>query len=545
MYCETFGLREKPFNMTPDPRFIFLSESHREALAHLVYGVDNRTGFIALTGEVGAGKTTVLRAFLTQLDPDRYRTALIFNPCLSAPDLLEAVNREFGIAAEGTGHTALLENLNRFLIRQNEEKRIVVLVIDEAQNLRPEVLEQIRLISNLETDREKLLQIVLSGQPELGRLLERKDLRQLDQRIAVRYHLRPMTSHDTHLYILHRLKVAGAPGSLVFTKGAAKRVYRYSGGLPRLVNIASDRALLAAYTRNAQRIGVRIASAGIADAKSGWVSHRWKALAGAGLAAALLSAAAVLFLYGSGLLERLRPPAPVAAMEPETPREPVTASMPAPEPPVKRFEAALTGPTEAESARAAFNALAGLWGVDPVEDSAAFSGPRALERTARDAGLSLYRFSGNLGALLRLDNPAILELRLPGLTDRRYAALTGTREGQLRMDVSPGETAAITALDLEQCWTGRALVAWKNPLGFPVRLLPGSSGKNVRDLQGLLAQAGAYAGRMTGRYDRQTVSAVWEFQSGRGLEPDGIAGQQTLILLYRAADRAASPGLER
>ncbi|MGE5800435.1 MAG: ExeA family protein [Syntrophaceae bacterium] len=253
--------------MTPDPRFMFLSGSHREALAHLIYGVDNRTGFIALTGEVGSGKTTVLRAFLAQLDPERYRTALIFNPCLSALDLLQAVNREFRIDADGLGHSALLENLNRFLIRQSEEGRIVILVIDEAQNLQPEVLEQIRLISNLETDREKLLQIVLSGQPELGQLLERKDLRQLNQRIVVRYHLRPMTAHDTYLYILHRLNVAGGKGSLTFTKDAAKRIYRYSGGLPRLVNIASDRALLAAYTGNTQTVTARIASAGISDVK--------------------------------------------------------------------------------------------------------------------------------------------------------------------------------------------------------------------------------------------------------------------------------------
>lgn len=539
MYCDHFCLREKPFNMTPDPRFLFLSEGHRDALAHLAYGIDNRTGFIALTGEIGAGKTTVLRALLTQLDPDRYCTALIFNPCLSAPDLLRAVNREFLLPSEGLESPALLEALNRFLIRQHEKGKIVVLVIDEAQNLRPEVLEQIRLISNLETDREKLLQIVLSGQPEMVQLLERKELRQLNQRIVVRYHLRPMTPHDTSLYILHRMKVAGAKGTPSFTKGSVQRIYRYSGGLPRLVNIAADRSLLAAYTRNAQTVTARIASVGIADVKSERASRRWKVLAGAGLATAMLAAAAGIHFYGQELLEHFRPPAPAAAAQP------VTATVPTPEPPPKKLEAAWRGSSEEASARAAFNALAGAWNINPIDGPADLSDPRTMERAVREAGLSLCRFSGNLGGLLRLDSPAILEMRLPGLPDRRYAALTGTREGQLRMDVFPGETATITALDLEQCWTGRALVAWKNPLGFPDRLLPGSSGKNVRDLQRLLAQAGAYAGQVTGRYDRQTVSAVREFQSGRGLEPDGIAGQQTLILLYRAADRAGSPGLER
>lgn len=533
MYCDTFGLREKPFNMTPDLRFLFLSESPREALAHLVYGVENRTGFIALTGEVGAGKTTVLRAFLSQLDPGRYRTALIFNPCLSALDLLQTVNREFQIPADGLSVSELLETLYRYLIGENAEGRIVILVIDEAQNLQPEVLEQIRLISNLETDREKLLQIVLSGQPELGRLLERKDLRQLNQRIVVRYHLRPMTAHDTRLYIIHRLKVAGAGGTPSFTSAAAKRIYRYSGGLPRLVNIAADRALLAAYTRNTQRVTARVAAAGIADVKPG---RKWIPLASAGFAAVAVAAAG-LYFGGQELMDSLRPPAPVAATEP--------AAAPAPVPPAQRFEAALNGLTGAGSARGAFNAVAKFWNVDPIEGPEDVSDPLAMERAVREAGFSLYRFSGNLGGLLRLDSPAILELRLPGTLEKRYVALTGAKDGRVLIDLPPAETAAIAAVDLETHWSGRALVAWKNPLDLPVRILPGTSGKNIRDLQKLLAQAGTYPGQATGRYDRQTISAVREFQSARGLEPDGVAGQQTLILLYRAADPAATPGLAR
>ena len=544
MYCETFGLREKPFNMTPDPRYLFLSGSHREALAHLVYGIDNRTGFIELTGEVGAGKTTVLRSFLAQLDPERYRTALIFNPCLSALDLLQAVNREFQIPAEGLGHTALLEALNLFLIRQNEEGRIVVLVIDEAQNLQPEVLEQIRLISNLETDREKLLQIVLSGQPELGRLLGRNDLRQLNQRIVVRYHLRPMTAHDTYLYILHRLKVAGAKGSLSFTKDAARRIYRYSGGLPRLVNIASDRALLAAYTQNTQTVTARIASAGIADVKHNRASLGRKSLVAAGIATVALAAAALYFV-GQNLPEAFRPTAPVAATQPSAATLPAAASQQTPGTPSQGLEAALSGLTEEASARAALNALAKVWKVNPLEGFVDLSDPQAVERAVRQAGFSVYRFSGNLGALLRLDSPAVLELRLPGAAGKRYVALTGTREGQIQIDLPPDGAGAMPAVDLERYWTGRALVIWKNLLDLPVKITPGASGRHVRDLQGLLARAGAYDGQATGRYDRQTISAVRNFQSAGGIEPDGVAGQQTLILLYRAAGRSDTPGLRR
>ena len=220
MYCEHFGFREKPFSMTPDPRFIFLSRNHREAFAHLLYGIDNRTGFIALTGEVGAGKTTVLRTLLAQLDPGRYCTALIFNPSPSPAELLRSINREFSIPAGGDDPARLLDALNEFLLEQNRDGKTVVLVIDEAQHLGPAVLEQVRLISNLETDRSKLIQIVLAGQPELGRMLSREELRQLDQRIAVRYHLRPMDFDDTAGYIAHRLGVVDGKGKAQFTRWA-------------------------------------------------------------------------------------------------------------------------------------------------------------------------------------------------------------------------------------------------------------------------------------------------------------------------------------
>jgi len=209
MYCHYFGFREKPFNITPNPRFLYLSKNHKEAFAHLLYGINSHAGFIELTGEVGTGKTTVLRTILEQLDDDSHRTAIILNPCLSALELLRNINREFGIAHEGLENGALLEELNRFLLQENRAGRTIVLVIDEAQNLAPAVLEQIRLISNLETESDKLIQILLAGQPELNTLLARAELRQLAQRITVRYHLLPMDFEDSSSYIRHRLQVAG------------------------------------------------------------------------------------------------------------------------------------------------------------------------------------------------------------------------------------------------------------------------------------------------------------------------------------------------
>src|SRR5512133_158457 len=247
MYCNYYAFREKPFNITPNPRFIYLSKHHKEAFAHLLYGINGHAGFIELTGEVGTGKTTVLRTMLEQLDENSYRTALILNPCISAIELLRNINRELGIPHAGLENGALLDELNRFLLQQHSESRTIVLVIDEAQNLAPQVLEQIRLISNLETQTDKLIQIVLAGQPELQELLEKKELRQLAQRITVSYHLLPMDLADTGSYIEHRLQVAAGKGKIVFTPGAVRRIYSYSKGSPRLINIACDRSLLIGY----------------------------------------------------------------------------------------------------------------------------------------------------------------------------------------------------------------------------------------------------------------------------------------------------------
>jgi general secretion pathway protein A len=269
MYCDYYGFREKPFNITPNPRFIFLSKNHRDAFAHLLYGLDTRAGFIELTGEVGTGKTTLLRTFLNRLDNGNNRTALIFNPCLSALELLRSINREFGLPFENLSKGDLLETLNVFLLEQRLAGRNVVLVIDEAQNLEPEVLEQVRLISNLETETDKLLQIVLSGQPELLELLGRPELRQINQRITVRYHLRPMDLEDTGKYINHRLELAGRWRAAVFTRSALKKVFRYSRGIPRLINIACDRALLVGFAEDQREITGKMAANAIAELDGG------------------------------------------------------------------------------------------------------------------------------------------------------------------------------------------------------------------------------------------------------------------------------------
>jgi general secretion pathway protein A len=291
MYENFFGFSERPFHNTPNPRFIFLSRNHREVFAHLLYGIQRRCGFIEVTGEVGTGKTTVLRTLFAQLADDAHRLAFIFNPSLSAVELLRGINREYGIAADANSAAGLLDALNAFLLQENAAGRTVVLVIDEAQNLAPAVLEQIRLLSNLETETDKLIQIVLVGQPELGALLGQPGLRQLSQRITVRYHLHPMDFDDTRAYVEHRLEVAGARGRGLFEPAALRRIFRFSKGYPRLINILCDRALLVAYTENARTVTAAMAGEAIRELRrqgrpSGW-RRLWPAVVAA-LAVAVL-----------------------------------------------------------------------------------------------------------------------------------------------------------------------------------------------------------------------------------------------------------------
>ncbi len=269
MYKDYFRFREEPFNITPDPRFLFLTGHHREALDHLLYGIRQRKGFICLTGEVGTGKTTLCRSLLGRLEP-RFHTALILNPILTQTQLLRAVISEFGIAADQPDRLDYLNVLNRFLLRASSEGRDAVLIIDEAQDMSTRNLEMVRLLSNLETERQKLLQIVLVGQPELKERLAQRDLRQLAQRITVRYHLGQLSKRETERYLQHRLRVAHGDGIapvVRFDAGAVKEIYRFSQGTPRLINAIGDKALLAGYVHRTGLINRRLAKMAAAELK--------------------------------------------------------------------------------------------------------------------------------------------------------------------------------------------------------------------------------------------------------------------------------------
>ncbi len=541
MYLEFYGFREKPFSLTPDPRFVFLSKNHREAFAHLLYGIDNRAGFIALTGEVGSGKTTVLRALLGNLNAERHRSALIFNPSLSPSALIQNINREFGISPPVSPDASVLDVLNSFLLQQNAEGRTVVLVIDEAQDLEAPVLEQIRLISNLETDRDKLIQIVLSGQPEFLQILNRNEMRQLNQRITVRAHLQPMDFEDTVAYINHRIKVAGRRGSVIFSRGAQKRIYKYSRGFPRLINAACDRVLLAGYTRDEARITSKIAKEGIDDLRRGAAVPTTKRhlflIPTFVMITALLAGG--LYFAGVDFLEPFKASPPVEATPQKTEEPPVVGQV--------DVSAALTGElgkiSEAESARRAFNLMAGLWKVPPLPESATLIPANGMEQAAQERELRLHRFSGNLGALLRINYPAVLELKLDGIPGRRFVSLVGMGNEQVLVESTLSGKISLSFSELEKRWTGQGFLLWKDSLSLLPRAVPGSRGNSIRQLQSLLYEAGTYRGPLTGVYDDNTLTAVREFQNSKGIPQDGIVGSQTLMLLYGSVDRFETPKL--
>ena len=268
MYEDFYGLSEPPFNITPDPRYLFFSRRHREAYEHVLFGISQRKGFIQLTGEVGAGKSTVCRAVLEALD-ERVATALILNPVMTGIQLVRSILHELGLNGRGNDRLRLVQRLNEFLLERATAGDDVVLFIDEAQDLSSDLLEEVRLLSNLETDDRKLLQIVLIGQPELRELLVRPALRQLRQRITVRYHLGPIDRRETEAYIRHRLQVAGANGRPTFSRWAMWAIHRYAHGVPRLINAVCDKTLLAGYVTGDDHLGFWHVRRAVADLERG------------------------------------------------------------------------------------------------------------------------------------------------------------------------------------------------------------------------------------------------------------------------------------
>jgi len=536
MYLSHFGLREPPFSITPDPRFLYMSARHREALAHLVYGVGEHGGFVQLTGEVGTGKTSVCRCLLEQL-PSHVDVALVLNPRLSPVELLATVCDELRIP-HPTGTTSvkeLVDHLYRYLLEAHGRGRRTVLIVDEAQNLDPEVLEEVRLLTNLETTREKLLQVILIGQPELAALLEQPKLRQLAQRVTARYHLEPLSRAETHAYVRHRLAVAGRRSDVLFTEAALRVLHRRSRGIPRLINAIADRALLGAYTQERSRVDaetVRRAAAEVLGRPAG----PWRRWGRRGAVAALVAAAggAGLVLIAPGELGRDEarregiapgPSGPSLASAPTAATD--AAPVGAPErSAVPRLAEVVRDPSLAATKGDALAALLGLWGIEMAGGQPDCEGlsPGALECLAA---------VGTWRKLRRLDLPAALELVGPD-GKRRYPVLTRLTPSEATLHFGDRVvTAPLT--EVESFWDGAFVVLWRPPPGaLPVR--PGARGPVTDWLRERLARADG-VGLPVERgqpYDDALRQRVIAFQQARSLDPDGVVGRETAILLQGA-----------
>jgi general secretion pathway protein A len=529
MYRTFFGFTEKPFGLTPDPRFVYLSRNHSEVFAHLWYGLHHGGGFVALTGEVGTGKTTMLRVLLSRLDPEKWRSALVFNPAHTGGGLLKEVLREFGLSCGGDDHCRLVRTLTAFLLRENAAGRSALLVLDEAQNLLPAVLEEVRLLSNLETESRKLLHIVLAGQPELNGLLRRPGLRQLNQRISVRYHLRGMDAADTRSYIRHRLMRAGADPAPVFSSGALVAIHCLSGGIPRLINQICDRCLLIGFT--SERPSVTKSMVRAAWRELGMGVGRFDALLRRPVLRYFSLTILLLFLVFWGFSSFFRAGSAgffAQQVAPETQGDRTTGSRQARH-------------ADRRTADTAFNALADVWQVAPLSDGEMIGDLQDLWIAAGVRGLRVSRIEGPLSAMLRINYPLMIEISDGDGT--RLLAVVRERFGNFAIVPSLNGLPHAGLEELEPLFTGRAFLFWRNTLDLSPVFSPGAGKRRIGDLQRLLMEAGSPVSRIDGVYDRRTIEAVKDFQRRQGLPSEETLGMETLLLLYQAAGRYEVPKL--
>ncbi|MBX3693906.1 MAG: AAA family ATPase [Steroidobacteraceae bacterium] len=566
MYLSFFGLNEKPFSITPDPRYLYLSERHAEALAHLLYGVSEAGGFVQLTGEVGTGKTTIVRSLLGQI-PKNAEIALILNPRMTAPEFMLTICEELGIGLPDRAVASLkdlVDILNHYLLRAHADGRRVVLLVDEAQNLDATVLEQVRLLTNLETPTQKLLQIILIGQPELREMLGRPELRQLAQRITGRYHLDPLSAGETAAYVRHRLRVAGATTDIL-TPGALAEVYRQSGGIPRLINVICDRALLGAYTQDRHRVTPAIVRHSASEVFGRRVAPRWLPWA-AGAGGALVAVLAGIALWQVGAFDRLGAQAATGAggsataALPATDVTDVTGAAGGSDPAGGAAPSATAGDTAAAAA-AGTAALTSLLSSGATDTDTAFAGLFALWGTAYTrgegdgcaqaelAGLQCITQRGSIAQLRLYDRPAILALG-DDQGGTHHVVLVALDDDSARIDVG-GSVHTIGIAELARYWFGDFILLWR-PLAMPVRALtPGMAGETVRQLRLRLEQLaratpGAAAGAgadASDRYDASLVRLVEAFQRARHLDVDGVAGLQTQLALDAALPAPGTPRL--
>lgn len=586
MYNTYFGFKEAPFSIAPDPRYLFMTEQHREALAHLVYGLNSEGGCILLTGEVGTGKTTVCRCLLEQI-PEQSNIALVFNPKVTATELLETICDELGIGyPQGQNSVkTYIDRINAFLLQANAAGQKTVLIIDEAQNMDHTVLEQLRLLTNLETNQRKLLQIIILGQPELLDILAQENMRQLAQRITARFHLKPLSRFELKDYISHRLAVAGSSIQL-FDEKAQQKLYQLSNGIPRIINIICDRALLGAYVENKGRVDLQTLNKA---AKEVFGEHRqskrkqsqWPAYfsAAAGIAAvtaltfALTQSNLLKSFAGnvSDLLEdqQINTAVPVEVAEPEPELEVETLTIAddvemetvtvADETIVSEtvnleaMQQAETTTTDSidvgtksetvsdfydlvfstprDSKIQAYTDLLNVWkrDYDPSSDG------KACEFAKQD-GLSCLHRQGNLRSLAILNRPAVLKL-YDEQHNPAYIILTYLNDTDASLRKGD-ETINISTDVLNRYWLGEYTLLWQKPPYYNAAIQPGSQGPLVQwlDQQLVRIYGQNHVPTIHNTYNEELRSQVIKFQMSKGLIPDGVVGPHTFILLNSELD---------
>lgn len=584
VYQDYFGLSEKPFDLTPDPKYLYLSPKHKEVLAHLVYGIQENNGFLKIVGEVGTGKTMICRSFLRELHTD-FSIAYIFNPGIDELELLQTINAELGLPSESTSKKKLTDILNRFLLEERKKGHRVVVIIDEAQDLLPSVLEQLRLLSNLETETEKLIQIVLIGQPELEKVLAQEELRQLKQRITIQWELLPLNLEETRGYIQHRLNVALGKGKVQLTRPGTDLIYRYSKGIPRMINVLADRSLLIAYTQNTKKINCKIIRMAVKDI--GGLKPAAAPIEIFGkfvLPVVALAALAFFIIHDFALPDLKTNPAkgkdipkiiqenPIDLTNPgQLLKEDELAKLPSMEASsslekldvMQKMEVAarpekashtgplvLTQPAKLvtylsslsleESKLEAAKWILETWGFD--QSGVEMVDNWALENLETEFELSQYELNGNFKRLTNLNYPAILEVALPNSQGTKYLALTSVK----------GERGVFGSVDkiempletINPLWTRKAIIIWKDFESLPeAGLENGYAGKEVIWLQKNLRLLGFFIGREAARYGGQTEKAVRKFQRKNNIKDDGKFSTESKMLLYNLLDIYKTPKL--
>ncbi|WP_292932454.1 ExeA family protein [Noviherbaspirillum sp.] len=550
MYTQFFRLKQTPFSISPDPRYLFMSERHREALAHLLYGVDAGGGIVLLTGDIGTGKTTICRCFLEQA-PGNCNLAYIFNPKLTVIELLQAVCEEFHVVCQpGGGVKDYIDALNRFLLSAHAERRNNVLIIDEAQNLSPDVLEQLRLLTNLETNERKLLQIILIGQPELRAMLLRPELEQLAQRVIAHYHLSALSEQETASYIQHRLTTAGLTGAAPFQQPQMKQIHRLTLGIPRRINLLCDRAMLGAYANGGHEIDretIEHASGELfinQDSQTPRRRRHWSAAA-LGLLAALLAGGAAWSLSDESVLKEVRArwSAP-AADERVKLVEHKDAPAPVPEK-IVQPAASAAPPVETEKNREpiisvqdgrilaglgseqdAVRELSSLWNVTLAGDEPC--------DTARDSGLRCHRSNSGFAELRKLDRPAALKL-YDAENKVSFALLTSLGDAGASLRVGDA-VQNVTLTELTRHFRGEFITLWRAPEGFAGTVGLGRIGPEVDWIATQLAKVNDLEAPAAGQaFGPAMQNQVRLFQRAHGLFVDGIAGPVTVMFINRIA----------